>query len=240
MPLNAKQQQEVLENAKKFFREKIAENHKANTSKCKKLSEFRVNPFLHSYLSYFFAGNASPENLAKVLLLPRVLGTSITTSMGSHMQNFCHEVLGGIGSATKGLDLEFVDATDGRKKYCQAKLGPDTINRDDVETVDQHFTEIKNRARVNKLPLQLDDLIVGVFYGTHADLNGHYLALNKRYPVYVGQEFWYRLTGNDTFYHQLGDAVGTVALDVDGTALLEEVTQALANDIAEAKAKKVV
>jgi hypothetical protein len=28
-----------------------------------------------------------------------------------------------------GIDIEFIDAIDGRRKYCQAKLGPNTITR---------------------------------------------------------------------------------------------------------------
>ena len=31
---------------------------------------------------------------------------------------------------------------DGEKKYCQLKSGPDTINKDDVETIAGHFKSV--------------------------------------------------------------------------------------------------
>jgi hypothetical protein len=42
---------------------------------------------------------------------------------------------GMMGSVVHGIDIEFIDAIDGRKKYCQLKSGPSTINKDDVVTI---------------------------------------------------------------------------------------------------------
>src|SRR5690606_17298596 len=97
------------------------------------------NPFLDKYKAQFLTGNDSPESVAKALIYPRVLGTSINTTFGSKMQKFCSEVLEGFASTTSGIDIEFIDLVDGHRKYCQVKAGPNTINKDDVDTINRHF-----------------------------------------------------------------------------------------------------
>ncbi|MGG0186963.1 PmeII family type II restriction endonuclease [Bacillus rhizoplanae] len=222
---------EIIKKAKDFFKDDIVPSHKANTIKLKKLKEFNLNPFLDKYKASFLTGNDDPESIARALVYPRALGTSINTIFGDRLQKFCSEVLEGFASVTSGIDIEFIDKVDGRKKYCQIKAGPNTINKDDIETIKGHFQGIKNLARTNKLSISLDDLIVGVFYGTPEDLSNHYKTINKEYPVIVGQEFWYRLTGELDFYQKLTDAIGDVASEVDGSEMIEEVIEALAKEI---------
>jgi len=162
---------------------------------------------------------------------PRVLGTSINTTFGNKLQKFCSTVLDGYASTTSGIDIEFVDLIDGRRKYCQVKAGPNTINKDDVKTISDHFTSVKNLARINNLSIGFNDLIVGVFYGTPKELSGHYKAINKHYPVIVGRDFWYRLTGDENFYTSLTDAIGDVASEYDGSQLIDDVITELAKEI---------
>jgi hypothetical protein len=110
---------EILDKAKEWFRNIIAVNHIANTRKLKKSSEFNINPFLAIYLANFLTGNSSAKSIAKALIYPRILGTSITTSFGTNIQKFTNDVLDAFGSTTPGIDIEFVDRIDGHKKYCQ-------------------------------------------------------------------------------------------------------------------------
>lgn len=222
---------QIIQKAKTFFKEEIVPSHKINTIKLKKLKEFNLNPFLDKYKASFLTGNDNPESIARALVYPRVLGTSINTIFGDKLQKFCSETLEGFASTTSGIDIEFIDKIDGRKKYCQIKAGPNTINKDDIATITNHFQGIKNLARTNKLNISLDDLIVGVFYGTPEDLSNHYKTINKEYPVIVGQEFWYRLTGEYDFYQKLTDAIGDVASEVDSSELIEEVIESLAKEI---------
>ena len=231
--MEEKQKQEILRKAKEFFKESIIESHKKNTKKCKKLKEFNVNPFLVSYLANYLTGNNEPESLAKALIYPRVLGTSITTTFGNNMQKFCSYVLDGFASTTSGIDIEFVDQLDGQRKYCQIKSGPNTINRDDVDTIDNHFKAVKNLARTNGLRISLDDLIVGVFYGTEKQLSMHYKKINETYPVIVGQDFWHSLTGDISFYSELINAIGELAIEEDSSGLVDKVIAELAEEIEE-------
>lgn len=221
----------ILENAKQFFREIIAKNHIKNTEKCNQLSEFNVNPFLYKYLANFLTGNSEPDSIAKTLIYPRVLGTSITTSFGSNMQHFISSVLQGFASAIPGIDIEFEDQLDGRRKYAQIKSGPNTINHDDVDTIDRHFQSVIGVARANKLRIAIDDMIVGVLYGEESELSTHYKRIAERYPVIIGVDFWYRLTGDEDFYFDLIDSIGEVAIEVNGANLIDEVVKNLAEDI---------
>ena len=61
------------------------------------------------------------------------------------------------------VSREFLDnieyALDGRKKYCQCKAGPQTINKDDVDTILGHFKRLIGKARLDRITLQMDDMI---------------------------------------------------------------------------------
>jgi len=227
------QRHEILAKARVFFRDKIAANHRKNTLKLQNINEFNINPFLNTYIANFAFGDASPENIAKALVYPRVLGTSIATSFGQNIQNFCNVALSSYASLIPGIDIEFIDAIDGRRKYCQTKAGPTTINKDDVPSILGHFQDIRNLARTNQ---QRDinpsiDCVVGVLYGTRADLTSFYMQIDEHHPVICGHEFWHRLTGDEDFYKELIDAFADVATEIDGRELVEETIRILAEQI---------
>jgi len=221
---------EILERAIIWFRDSIATNHIANTEKLSSSNEFNINPFLAVYLANFLTGNSNPESIAKALILPRVLGTSITTSFGTHIQNFTNTVLEGFGSVTSGIDIEFIDQLDGETKYCQLKSGPNTINHDDVETIANHFQGVINLGRRNNVRITHNDMIVGIIYGTPEQTSAHYRRITSQYnfPVYTGAEFWHRLTGDENFYTDLIVAIGSVATESDFSSELNNVINELA------------
>lgn len=225
----------ILDAAKSWLRGTIAPNHVKNTAKLVNPAEFNINPFLVTYLAHFLTGKSDPISIAKTLIYPRVLGTSINTSFGQNSQKFTSEVLKSLGSTTPGVDIEFVDQVDGEKKYCQLKAGPNTINKDDINTIHGHFSGIKNLARTNNLKININSLVVGVLYGERQELSSHYKTLEIRhhYPVYIGQEFWHRITGEPDFYFELAHTLASVAVEFDGTELLEKTIKELSEtDIA--------
>jgi hypothetical protein len=223
------EKKEILEKAKIWFRDSIANNHIKNTLKLSNISEFNVNPFLLTYLSNFLQGNHEPKSIAKALIYPRVLGTSINTSFGTNIQKFTSCVLSSFGSTTSGIDIEFIDMIDGEKKYCQLKSGPDTINKDDVETIANHFKDVINLARTNGEKLGFSNLIVGIIYGEKENINAHYRRISTQYhyDIIVGEDFWHRLTGDKDFYADLIKAIGEVAIQADFKQDLENVIDEL-------------
>ena len=175
--------------------------------------------------------------MAKALVYPRILGTSINTSFGQNIQIFISQLsqVAGSASAINGIDIEFVDAIDGRKKYCQCKAGPQTINKDDVDTILAHFKHVLNKSRQDRLSIQMDDLIVGVLYGEPNKLSGNYKTLQTTYPVYCGTEFWEHITGDKLFYHRLAKAFGEVVEEdqIDGSNLIKQKIKEIAQEIEE-------
>ena len=120
------------------------------------------------------------------------------------MQSFIANVMSeSFGSGVKGIDIEYIDCLDGRKKYCQLKSGPQALNRDDVKTVSDHFKDLRNLARTNHLNLQTNDMVFGLIYGEESEINPFVRELSEDYVVLVGKQFWYRLTGDEGFYKDL-------------------------------------
>lgn len=226
----------IIESGKQYFREIIIPNHLKGLKKLK-LKDFNINPFLINYLAAFLCGDTTPQSLAKALVYPRTLGTSINTSFGQNIQNFIsglEQVTGG-ASGIEGVDIEFVDALDHRKKYCQCKAGPTTINKDDITTILGHFKYLLNKSRLDKMGLQIEDLVVGVLYGTPQELSANYKIINSHYPVLCGADFWEHLTGDRLFYYRLSKAFGEVVEEenINGSKFINEKVEELAAEIAE-------
>lgn len=232
--MTEQQKQAIIESGKEYFRTTIIPNHLKNLQKLK-LSSFNINPFLINYLAAFLCGDTEPRSLAKALVYPRILGTSLNTSFGQNIQVFIsslEEITGG-ASGIEGIDIEFVDAIDGRRKYCQCKAGPQTINKEDIATILGHFKYLMNKSRLDRMGLQFDDLIVGVLYGQRDNLSANYKAIDAHYPVLCGADFWERLTGDKEFYNRLAKAFGEVVEEdgIDGSTLILQKVDEIAQEI---------
>lgn len=232
--MTEQQKQAIIESGKEYFRTTIIPNHLKNLQKLK-LSSFNINPFLINYLAAFLCGDTEPRSLAKALVYPRILGTSLNTSFGQNIQVFIsslEEITGG-ASGIEGIDIEFVDAIDGRRKYCQCKAGPQTINKEDIATILGHFKYLMNKSRLDRMGLQFDDLIVGVLYGERDNLSANYKAIDAHYPVLCGADFWERLTGDKEFYNRLAKAFGEVVEEdgIDGSTLILQKVDEIAQEI---------
>lgn len=216
---------EILNNAEqffvKFFRDKVSSYNRRT------YDQFNINPFTVTALALAVDNTVTPDSIAKAIVYPYALGTSMSTSFGTHIQEFIVTALGDTitPSVVSGMDIQFKDALDGRQKYCQLKAGPQTINKDDIETIDRHFRALRNLAVTNHLPLQAGDGIVGVIYGTHDNLSTMYLGLEKLgYPVYAGDDFWVHVTGYENLYQQL---IGTAQDAAATSGLLDSVNHLL-------------
>lgn len=229
--MNATEKTDILNRFKALIRNRLVANHKRNTEKLVDIKEFQINPFLLHYLANYLEGSATTESLAKVLVYPRVLGTSITTSFGTMMQRFVSEVLSAYGSTTSGIDIEFIDCIDNRKKYCQLKSGPNAINRDDVTTVKNHFRDARNLARQNNVPTHPNDFIFCMIYGREEEKNSFVREVEADYTVLIGKDFWHHFTGDENFYQELIHAVGEIANEIDMKRIVENVISELSAKI---------
>jgi hypothetical protein len=220
----------ILELARTWYQKEIIDSQ---IRKVKSLSvtSFNINPFTAPYLSSFLTGEISADGIARALVYARVLGTSLATTFGTTLQSFISSVLSNAeGSVVEGIDIEFLDKVDGRKKYAQLKAGPNTINSGDVETINNHFRKVRNLARTNRLELGANDLVIGILYGAAADINSSYGKLRDHhfYPVYVGSELWHRLTGDEYFYTKLIRTFAEIEAASTSVQLIESKIQEIA------------
>lgn len=231
--MNLQKKTEILQKAKTFFVDKIIGNHLKGIKTLTSFKNFNVNPFTQPYLAKLLCGDTSEVSIARSLIYPRVLSTSISGIFGSQMQTFCSEVLEGFGSTTQGIDIEFTDQTDKRKKYCQLKAGPNTINSGDVETILTKFKAVKNLGRTNNVKIEQGDLVVGVLYGSDSELSTHYKALRTKHyiPVLVGNDFWIRLTGDMKFYFDLINVFSEASKELGKSSVIEDAVATLAQSI---------
>lgn len=226
------EESKLLEVITEYFKDKIFENHKINAVKThSKLKSYKINPIIVKYLSKILENSYTPIGIAKALYYPRVLGTSINTSFGTRIQNMFVELNLANGSLIKGMDIEFIDKIDNRRKWCQLKSGPNTINSEDVNPLIKKFSTVTNLARTNTMNLNNSDLIVGVLYGEEEQLSQHYKKIDLQFPVIIGKEFWHRLTGFPDFYDKLVANLDLMILNLDTEDFFEQGYKALAKEI---------
>ena len=225
---------ELLDLVKAYFKEKIFEQHKKTAlSKHTKLSSYKINPILVRYLSKVLTNDFTPLGVAKALYFPRILSTSITTSFGTNIQKMFVDLDLADGSLIKGMDIEFKDKVDNRKKYCQLKSGPNTINSEDVSPILKKFNTITNLARTNSMNLNNSDLILGILYGEEKELSQHYQKIDETYPVIIGQDFWHRITSFPNFYNQLVLGLDELILNMDTENFFNKGYEKLAAEVEE-------
>ena len=53
------------------------------------------------------------------------------------------------------------------------------------------------------------------------------------HPIHVGKDFWHRLTGDESFYIDLINALSEVADEIDSSKLMEDAIDSLAGEIKE-------
>lgn len=231
-------EKQLIEKIVDYFEINVFKNHvEASLNENAKLKNYKINPIVVKYLSIVLEGSYSPEGVAKALYYPRVLGTSITTSFGTNVQKMFVELGIAGGSLIKGMDIEFIDKVDNRKKWCQLKSGPNTINSEDVKPLIKKFTDTIKLARTNSAfkGLSNSDFVVGVLYGEPNELSMHYKTINQSHPVIIGKEFWHRITGFKNFYAGLVLELHKCIDNIDTKNLFEDGWRNLADEISESK-----
>lgn len=231
-------EKELLQEIANYFEKNIFEQHiKTSLQTHSKLKSYNINPIVVKYLSKVLDDKYSAEGVAKALYYPRVLGTSINTSFGTNIQKMFVKLSLAQGSAIKGIDIEFKDKIDGRKKWCQLKSGPNTINSEDVNPLIKKFKDTIRLARTNDALAgsNNNDFIVGVLYGDASELSMHYKEINKDHPVVIGKDFWHRVTGFPNFYDKLVKKLHEIITNLDTKDFLKEGCDELMKEIEKSK-----
>jgi hypothetical protein len=222
--------------AKQYFKKEFADIVLKNLKDGHGLSSFNVNPFLITALSKGILSEATPINMAKSLLYPRVFGTSISTTLGDKLQKFCIR-MGARASSTRGMDIEFRDKLENRPLILQLKAGPNTINSGDVRPMLDDMNGAYRLLRQNRCD-DIPTFAVGIFYGTHEDISGHYKKIENSsvgsqlsIPILAGKDFWQRLTGDENFYSDLAEMFVELFEPEDYSKLFEKDLKNLSAEI---------
>ena len=211
-------EKELIDQIVEYFEINVFEQHINTCLKThSKLKAYNINPIIVKYLSKVLDDNYCAEGVAKALYYPRVLGTSINTTFGTRIQNMFIDLKMAEGSFIKGMDIEFTDKVDNRKKWCQLKSGPNTINSEDVKPLIDKFTSTINLARTNRAFAGINntDFVVGVLYGEQSELSMHYKKIDQIHPVLIGKDFWHRITGYPDYYSKLVVALHESIANID-------------------------
>lgn len=228
--MDNEKKEEILFKAGIWFKEEIVKRHYASIERMSNLKKVNINPFTISYLSQLLKGQIDTDGIARAIAYPSALGARISTIFGNQIQSFVSTVLDCAGSGIDGIDIEFDDCIDHIHKYCQMKAGPTTINKDDVKTISDHFTGLKRRFKTNNVTISNKQLVVGVVYGDTKSLAQHYKNIETKYcyDVFVGCDFWRRLTGDKNFYFELIKSVNEVSKTIAANNKLEDAIQKIA------------
>lgn len=225
------QKQSIIEICKHFFRMIIVPDSLKGIENIS-LRDVSINPFLITLLRH------SNEHVyyAKSLVYPILLSNVIDKALDKDKQAFISQLasISGIASKYEGVDIEFIDAFDGRIKYCQCKIGAGNLSTKEVSTIAGHFIALQDRARQDNIDLYLDDMIVGVLYGEKRELSDQHKDINEKIAhVYCGEEFWEHLTGDKHFYYRLASAFEAVVEenDTDGKHIIIRLIDSISGEI---------
>lgn len=72
--------------------------------------------------------------------------------------------------------------------------------------------------------------MVAILYGESGQESGHYKRLRDEfdYPLFIGQDFWHRLTDDENFYVEMRKAIAEVAIEARGADTIKEIEELLA------------
>ena len=215
-----------------WFTNVIVEANKKSIRELKKASSFKINRYLAPYVSQALTGEITAEGIARGLIQGRAMVTGLNTSFGSNMQIFIiDQIKAAVGSAIAGIDIEFEDFLDGEKKYAQVKAGVSTINKDDVAPIVKKLKVLRAKARRDGLKIHESQTVICVIYGDKDSLSAHYKQLiDEGVEVYVGDDFWERLTGQTGMEERLFKACLSAAAKADVKPLIDEAVKELAKD----------
>lgn len=230
--MTEQQKQAIIESGKQYFRSIIKLSYFDCLSKLP-LDSLDFDPYFINYLSTSTKEDSQFVELAKAIVYPEVFNRVFIFSADNKIQTlvslFQDFTLG--ASRFDGIDFEFIDAIDGRHKYCQCMAGPGTSDDDDdiIPTLKQ-FKHIMTQP---DLDVQFDDIVVGVLFGKYEYMAMPLMTLDAQYRVWCGADFWLHLTGDKGFYIRMLKALGEVLDEgnFEGSELIQAKVKEIAGEI---------
>jgi Type II restriction endonuclease EcoO109I len=173
-----------------------------------RLDDIIINPFLARLVA------RTPLELASFITNQR-WNRSAVTSMGFKLQNVSREVATIFrSSGVAGADLEADDPDLKRLSLMQLKSGPDTVNKDIRDNIQNKLQAAERRVRQGGLP---PDYVVvkmlGMCYGRPEHRSNWVKSLGDfGFDIdAIGRKFWYQLTGDPDAHIEIFNIAAHVA-----------------------------
>lgn len=234
--MEEREKQAIINSGKDYFRKIIIPNH-IKGLKSLRLKDFKINPFMVNYL----AGKISFEDFAKALLYPVMFDTLVSSGPLSAFNQFVarlSELTDGF-SDINGIDFEFTDAIDGKRKYCQCRPSLVALTDDETAEVLGNFKKAYEQSQAEGVDMQINDLVMAFPYGDENIFSGNSKIISSHYDILYGEEFWHRLSGDRNFYYRICKAFAEVIEEPnsEGGMLVKEKVADLAQSIHEQTTK---
>ncbi|MDR0265066.1 MAG: hypothetical protein LBJ04_17745 [Sphingobacterium sp.] len=215
-------QEQLLSSIVDYFQQEIFEPHLRNLQNdYANFDSYSANPFLLPYLSKIIEGEYSERGIAKALYLPRVLSSSITTAFGTHIKKILINNNLAESRSTNSNIISFTDHISGLYTACILKAGPNTINSGDKSPIRSSLRSIEN----------VENKAIGIIYGAENELNGSYVNLQEEFDIFVGRQFWQRITGYENFYINLSERLRVLSENLDTNGRFDGGLNRLIRDI---------
>lgn len=144
------------------------------------------------------------------------------------MRKFCTTNLADRVTNFEGTeaDVEYYDFIDNKTNWARLRLGPDNMNSRTAKDFIRDFISLEKSN-----PKAENSCVVGVLYGDKDSINASFRSLSDRgIPVYVGPDFWHRITGDPKFYQKLVAEIETI-LDNVTDSYLDDVVSNLGKEL---------
>jgi len=234
------QKEAIIECGREFFKKTIKLDHIKSIEDLR-LKDFKLKPTVVNCITSYTLGRNTPKSVARALIHSVILETYANKISKKKVQRFVSKIaeITCNTSNYEGIDMEFIDAIDGRKKYCQVLPSSKKVNMNDNWRAAANFRNITRQYEyIDDWPFEYEDLIVGTLYGEYDNSIVEHRLLQNSDCSYFGADFWEHLTGDKTFYYKLTKTFSEVLddEDIDGAELIREKITEISQDIKELKA----
>lgn len=202
-----------------FYWQKVAPKYIEAAKSLGSLDGHSVDSIALPLSSICTTGEMSPESMAKVLVT-HAFHQKVKDLLREQLPGYVDRALEGYKSQLPGMTLRFTDQIDRTDKHVLLIADPD----DAPEDLDEIRELLKDPA------LSGENVAVAFFQGSEKFYPEKVRALQEILPVYDGQEFWERFTGDPSFCSRITVShVNTIAYRT--AEILHDSIESLAKEL---------
>ena len=190
-----------------------------------------LNHFSASYAAGTIGGVPLTANsLARALVIPRALGSSLSTIVSRQLRFFCGELPGVEVVGKHANQVNYTDRVDDTNRIGIFAGGPSNLNSPGRKTLEGKLTRL--HAQIGR---SAPAPVVCVTHGEISNLNSSFKKLDPKYAVFVGGDFWHRVTGDPNFYRELSFRLSWSAAAAGSKVALSDAIKRVEREIVKSR-----